>query len=218
MNSVFNNPKLLSRIKGVIQAGASIGEEISEWEKAKLPNQVFIEPIHELFGILEQKAKSQSHSPNVVCYNIALSDFDGESEFHISTDSFCSSSLLDFSKEAVRYGQTLQTESVRKVPTRRLDSMVDEGLIDLSRYNMLFVDVQGCEYKLMKGAERSLQKIDFVFVEVNFIPLYDGITLWPEFNPYMLSQGFHLVNLRPLEGSQGAQGEALYFNKNFQWK
>jgi len=33
MNSIFNNQDILKRVKGVIQVGASIGEEIPNWEE-----------------------------------------------------------------------------------------------------------------------------------------------------------------------------------------
>ena len=214
--ALFNNPKLMSRVRGVIEVGASIGEEIPEWERFSVRSQIFIEPIAELFGILENRAKQQYHKPNVKCFNLALSDIDGESDFHISTGSFCSSSLLDFSKEATRYGQTMQTAETRKVPVRRLDTLVESGEINLPDYNLLFVDVQGNEYKLMKGAEKSLSSIDFVFCEVNFVNLYQGITLWEDFKLLMLEQ-FKLVDLRKLEGSGDTQGEALFFNKNVKW-
>jgi hypothetical protein len=106
---------------------------------------------------------------------------------------------------------------VRKVPVRRLDTLVEKGVVDLSSYNMLYVDVQGNEFKLMKGAEKSLRSFDFIFCEVNFIPLYQESTLWDDFKVYMLNQGFKLVNLRKLEGSQDAQGEALFFRDDLKW-
>ena len=215
MNALFNNSKLISKVQGVIQVGASIGEEIPEWEKFRIKNQVFIEPIAELFSVLETKASQQLHKPNVKCFNAALSDFDGESDFHISTGSYCSSSLLNFSKEAIRYGLTLQTAEVRKVKVCKLDTLVELGEIVLPNYNLLFIDVQGNEFKLIKGAEKSLQAFDFIFCEVNFFPLYQEVTLWNDFKIYMIDKGFKLVNLRNLEGSSETQGEALFFRKNF---
>jgi len=216
-NALFNNPKLMARVRGAIEVGASIGEEIPEWERFKISNQIFIEPIAELFEVLEPRAKQQVHNPNVKCFNIALSDIDGESDFHISTGSYCSSSLLDFSKEAIRIGLTYQSASVRKVQVRRLDSLVESGDIHLPDYNLLFVDVQGNEFKLMKGAEKSLPSFDFVFCEVNFIQVYEGATLWGEFREYMISQGFKLLNIRTIHETSEAQGEALFINKNVKW-
>lgn len=209
----------MSRVCGVIEVGASIGEEIPDWERFSIRSQIFIEPIDELFELLNVRANQQVHKPNVKCFNIALSDFDGESDFHISSHgSYCSSSLLDFSKEAIRYGLTYKTSEVRKVQVRKLDTLVESGEINLPDYNLLFVDVQGNEFKLIKGAEKSIQSFDFVFCEVNFFPLYRNSALWEDFNVYMTKDlGFRLANLRKLEGSQGCQGEALYFNKNTKW-
>lgn len=216
-NALFNNPKLMARVKGMIEVGASIGEEIPDWERFSISSQIFIEPITELFTVLDQRAKQQVHNPNVKCFNIALSDFDGEADFHISSGSYCSSSLLDFSKEAIRYGLTYQTSAIQKVQVRKLDSMVESGEINLADYNLLFVDVQGNEFKLMKGAEKSLPSFDFIFCEVNFIPIYKGATLWAEFREYMLARDFNLLNIRTLHETSGAQGEALFINKKVKW-
>jgi FkbM family methyltransferase len=217
MNAVFNNPKLMSKVRGVIEVGASIGEEIPEWEKFKIPKQIFIEPLAELFEILENRSKQQIHKPDVKCFNIALSNFDGESDFHLSTGSTCSSSLLDFSKEAIKYGLTLQTSEVRKVKVSKLDSLIELEKISLPDYNLLFIDVQGNEFNLIKGAKKSLSSFDFIFCEVNFISLYNDSVLWKNFQPFMSENGFKLINLRNLMGSQGAQGEALFFRKDLKW-
>ncbi len=210
-NVIFNNPKILSKISGVIQVGASIGEEVPEWERYEIKNQVFIEPIPHLFPDLEARAKKQHHNPNVRCYKVALSDYDGEGDFHISSRSFCSSSLLPFHKDAVYYGQTFREYTTLKVPVKKLDTLVaEENLAVPSAYDLLYVDVQGAEHKLMLGAERTLPFFQFVFVEVNLKVLYDGVTLWDEFDRFMKQKGFRLVDFRNLEGSAGAQGEAFY--------
>jgi FkbM family methyltransferase len=217
MNVVFNNAKLCKKIKGFVQVGASIGEEIPEWSKLQVPNQIYIEPIVDLFGILQYHASRQPHNPNVKCYNIAVSDHDGVDDFHISTGSFCSSSLLDFREDAVKLGQTLQNAEIRKVTVKKIDTLVEEEKIDLNLYNMLYLDAQGCEYSIIKGAEKSISKFDFIFTEVNLIPIYKDVVLFPDLDKYVKSLGFKKVDVRIIEGSNGTQGEALYFRKDLVW-
>ena len=213
MNAVFNNPALCKRIKGVVQLGASIGEEVPEWEKHKIPYQVLIEPLPMLFPLLENVANKQPHNPQVYCYNVAVSDFDGTATFHISTGSYCSSSLLPFHREATRYGQTLQESEAIEVEVRKLDTLLSR--LDMENLNLLYMDVQGAERKVMEGLnDYHLKYFDFIFVEVNKKMLYEGVTLWHEFNQYMLDRGMKLADYRELEGSLGTQGEALYFNSS----
>lgn len=215
MNALFNNPKLMSQVRGMIEVGASIGEEIAEWEKFKISRQIFIEPISELCDILENRAKQQPHSPDLKVFRCALGNEDGVGDFHMSTGSTCSSSLLEFSKEAIRYGQTMKTSEIRKIPVWKLDTLVKNEKIDLSQYNLLFIDVQGNEHNLIRGAENSLPFFDFIFCEVNFFPLYEGVTLWDDFRAEMTQRGFRLIDIRPLEGSNSTQGEALFFSSEY---
>ncbi len=217
MNALFNNKKLCSKIRGVIIVGASIGEEIPYFSELKIPNQIYIEPIQELFSILQQKASQQQHNPKVQCFNLAISDYNGISDFHISTGSFCSSSLLPFAKEAIQYGLTLQEAEKRQVEVKKLDSIINEFVPDIYNFNLLYIDTQGNEYKVILGCSKNIQNFDIVFAEVNNIKLYDEVKLFNEFNELMKSHNFNLLNLRELEGSSKTQSEALYINGKNKW-
>jgi len=217
MNALFNNKKLCSKIRGTIVCGASIGEEIPYFSELKIQNQIYIEPIQELFSILEQRSSQQFHKPKVQCFNLAVSDYDGIGDFYISTGSFCSSSLLPFAKEAVRYGLTLQESEKRQVEVKKLDTIINKFIPDIYNYNCLYIDVQGNEYNVIKGALKYLRSFDILFVEVNNVKLYEDVKLWHEFDELVKLFRFQLLNLRELEGSQNTQSEALYINKEFKF-
>ena len=209
-NAIFNNKKLCSKINGVIQIGACIGEEIPYWEELQIQNQIFIEPIPELFKNLEILANNQVHKPNVKCFNVAISDYDGIDDFHISTGSMCSSSLLDFDKDAIKYGLTMQTSNVIKVPVYTLDTLIEQSNIDMNNFNLLYIDVQGSEYSVIKGCQKNIKNFKYVFVEVNNIKMYENVVLYDEFDKYMKNLNFKLLDYRPLEGAQFTQSECLY--------
>ena len=216
-NPIFNNPQIAKKIRGVIQAGASIGEEIPEWNTIGVKNRIFIEPIPDIFPVLVQNAKPDDKS--VFCFNVALSDYDGEADFHISTGSFCSSSLMDFTPEAKQYGDELVTERLIKVPVAKLDTLIESKNIPLENFNCLYVDVQGNEFKMLQGALKTLEKMDFLFVEVNHVEIYKDSTLWGQFSEFIKSLGWKLMTIRNHESEKNNffvtyQSEALFFNKN----
>jgi FkbM family methyltransferase len=206
------------KIRGVIQGGASIGEEIPDWDRLGVKNRVFIEPIPDLFPILEANAK-KNLTAKTWCFNVALSDFDGDAEFHISTGSFCSSSLMDFTPEAKKYGDELVTERLVTVSVRQLDTLVEKNNIPIENFNCLYLDVQGNEYKALLGAKKTLEKMDFLFVEVNHIELYQGSILWEQFHEFVKNLGWKLSTIRNHESEKNNhfvtyQSEALFFNKH----
>lgn len=217
-NPIFNNPQIAKKIRGVIECGASIGEEIPEWRKIGVKNQVYIEPIPDLFPILERNANTgKLEGDKVYCFNNAVSDFDGEADFHISTGSFCSSSLMDFTPEAKKYGDELVTEKIIKVPVVKLDTLAQK--FPVADFNCLYMDVQGNEYKALRGAENLLEQMDILFVEVNHIEIYKGSVLWGQLSEYLKSLGWKLATIRNHESESSNffvtyQSEALFFNKN----
>jgi len=232
-NPIFNNPMIAKKIRGVIQGGASIGEEIPDWDKINVKNRVFIEPIPDLFPILCNNAKMKEggkedqwgfdeihqHNTDKWCFNVALSDYDGEAEFHISTGSFCSSSLMDFTPEAKKYGDELVTERLIKVPVRKVDTLVEKYKIPLEKFNCLYLDVQGNEYKALVGAAETIKKMDFLFVEVNHVELYKDSVLWGQFSEFIKSLGWRLATIRNHESEKNNhfvtyQSEALFFNQH----
>lgn len=219
-NPIFNNPQISKKIRGVIQCGASIGEEIPDWDRIGVKPRVFIEPIPDLFPVLCKNARMiENGVGDTWCFNVAVSDEDGEADFHISTGSFCSSSLLDFTPEAKQYGNELVTQRVIKVPVRKLDSLIEENHIPIDLFNCLYIDVQGNEFNVLRGAVKTLEQMDFLFVEVNHIEIYKGTVLWGQFSEYVKTLGWKLVTIRNHESEKNNhfvtyQSEALFFNNN----
>lgn len=212
INSIFNNKFILNHTKGVIQLGASIGEENQYWVKNDINNRIFVEPISDLFPKLVENTKVDNKS--IFAFNCAISNYNGKSNFFISKDSYCSSSLLNFSPIAIKYGETLQTSRVIEVPVFTLDFLIEKNNIDINNFNMLYMDVQGNEYYVIEGATGSLKYIDFIFSEVNYVNLHEKSKLFEDFNNLINGLNFKLIDNRILHGSQGAQGEALYFSNN----
>ena len=201
-------PEYYNRVRGIVQVGAAIGEEVDEWETYEIKHQLLIEPLPDQFSKLKLRSESQHHNPDVKCLNIALSDYDGFATFYVSQDHPDSSSLLQFDRP-LAWGPGV--EKVIEVPVRRYSSLVYEEMIDPTNYNLLFLDAQGSEANLIRGADKYIQNFDYIFSEVSFVPLYKDIMLWPDFRDYVESLGFELVGMKPLNPELAhLQGEAFF--------
>lgn len=126
--------------------------------------------------------------PLVELHRVAISDMVGELEFHI-TDRRDSSSLLKPGQgQADAFG--VHAESVGMVPVRQLDEFL--ALDQLQRPVLVKIDVQGAELQVLKGFKR-LEDVDFIYVELSFVELYQGQPLFAGVSAYLEEHGFELA-------------------------
>jgi hypothetical protein len=78
------------------------------------------------------------------------------------------------------------------VSVKRLDDCVEvhalEGPV------LLKVDVQGGELAVFEGCD-SLAHVDFIYVELSFVELYEGQPLFQEVCEYLVNRGFVVAGL-----------------------
>jgi hypothetical protein len=82
--------------------------------------------------------------------------------------------------------------STTEVQLKRLDECVDVN--SLPRPILLKVDVQGGELGVFQGCDQ-LAEIDFIYVELSFVELYEGQPLFDDVSAYLISRGFVLVGV-----------------------
>jgi FkbM family methyltransferase len=85
-----------------------------------------------------------------------------------------------------------QTETV--VQGMRMDDW--RKIHNVGPIQLLWVDVQGGELDVFRGAEETLKDVKAILTEVGVHSYYEGQSLKPEIDEYLASQGF-----RELEGS-----------------
>jgi FkbM family methyltransferase len=66
----------------------------------------------------------------------------------------------------------------RWVFTKTLDALFDEH--DLSRIDLLYVDIQGAEAEMIRGGANALAKTRFLFMEAEKVEFYRGQVLRPD--------------------------------------
>ena len=173
--------------RGIIEVGAWIGNSWRLYDKYGVKNRCWIEANPETFPLLRANVP-----PEDVTINVAVCDADGEFRFMLTNNDGQSSSLLPFKRHSEVYTTVFVTHTVI-VKGRRLDTLVEEGLIDMSKYNFLFMDLQGTEYLALRGFEKNIDKIDYIVAEVNYEELYEGCMLVDDFDKYLAAWGFDKI-------------------------
>lgn len=110
------------------------------------------EPIKRVFGRLVVNLTANRHYPRVKAHNLAISDTDGEAVLNVFTGRF--TNLLT--------GASLVEKGHRKAvggepaKTLRLDTFVEEN--DISGADLIKIDVEQAERKVLAGMEEVLEK------------------------------------------------------------
>lgn len=176
----------ISTIRGIIQAGANTGQEVSLFENYT-NNIILIEPIPQLAHHL-----SQSY-PNYLVVPCALGSINAKMDLHLASNSGESSSLLKPLNHTVYYPDITFGQSI-EVPVRTFNSLIDDYKIDIDLFNVLVSDTQGYDLEAIKGFGSHIQKIDLVVAEYINSNLYENDASLEDMVSYLIPLGFELVN------------------------
>lgn len=173
----------------VFDVGANIGQYGLLIRKHGFAGTLIsFEPIPEVARVLRETARAD---PAWHVHELAITDEDGESEFHIAHMSVVSSLLVTTNVDS-------QWKPARTipVPTRRLDTFVAaEGILGDF---FLKLDVQGAEPRVLSGCAGVLDRLSGVELEMSGRELYEGESLIGEMSYRLESLGFRMVSIEPI--------------------
>ena len=168
--------------------------------------KVFLfEPYPDSVSFLQHRYQNE---PRCVVHPYALSDQSGSASLHVlnKTDS---SSLLDPAGDA---STVLQREfhEVTQTPIemRCLDEI--SSLAGLPRFDLAKIDVQGAELKVLRGCGALLERIQAIYIEVNFSSLYQDGAVFCDTHAFLEQAGFKLGFMQ--EFRRNAEGVMIYAN------
>jgi FkbM family methyltransferase len=171
--------------RGIIQLGAHHFQEAEEFVKLGIKDFVLVEPQKEAFEIMQAKC----HNLNVLAFNCAVSDFEGEADMFCDTANEGQSSSLLQPKQHIQEYPTIAFNRTEKVKVHRLENLE----FDREKYNILVMDIQGNELKALQGSGILLNTIDAIYTEVNFAELYENCVQIAELDEYLANSGFKRV-------------------------
>jgi hypothetical protein len=189
------------RINGAIHIGAHHGQEFEAYANAGITNCIFFEPLKKNFEALTRHVGDRA-----ILVNKALGSETKQIEMFVeSANRGMSSSILTPKLHTQQYPHIVFNEK-ELVEMIRLDDFP----MDAEKYNFISIDVQGYELHVFKGAEKTLQTIDYIFSEVNRDELYEGCADVTALDEYLGSFGFNRVET---SWAGGTWGDAFYLKK-----
>ena len=190
-------------ITGLIHVGANRGSEYRSYCERTHGPLLYVEAIPEM---AEHVRRILEPSRPHVMRQAVVSDVAGEAvTFHVASNNGGSSSLLAPGRHAELY-PWITFDTTLELVTERLDDLVAERP-ERETYNVLVLDVQGAELKVLRGALDLLASVDAVFTEVSSEPLYEGGCTFLEVTNLLARAG---LVFRAAEMNAEGWGDAFY--------
>ena len=188
-----------SGVQQIIIVGAHFGNEVLPMLR-KYPEVKFhlFEASPRYINTLNKRFASEQR---VRIHGCAVSDSDGTSTF-FETNLDGSGSLLQVGDLARDIYGAKPAESY-SVETTRLDTHARMNGYAHEMIACLWMDVQGAEMRVLRGARDMLTRTHSVFTEISIVsPLYEGGAMFHELEEYLRGFGFQVVSI----GTDAANG------------
>jgi FkbM family methyltransferase len=188
----------------VIDIGAYAGEFMSGLTRiCDVSRAILVEPLPAFASLLRCNSRFRSFRIE----ECGISDFDGEMEiqYYPSAPYISSALKLDLSIQGIADVARGEPRTI-KCPARRLDTLV-KAERELLQVDLLKIDVQGLEHKVIAGAQTMLSRTESVLTEVSFRPVYRGSSDFFEVYRMLNELGFRLMALEP--SHRAGNGEVL---------
>jgi FkbM family methyltransferase len=162
------------------------------------------EPLPAALEALRERASGDAR---IAVIPAAVSEADGSAEFHVSSNSGESSSLLDFGSHSRLFPEVRMRETIR-VRTRRLDSALREEGLDPPE--AVIIDVQGAELQVLRSFGTALlDRVRLIYSEVSTEPVYAGSGLLSDVEA-LLANRFVNIGFAPMRADIPMHGNAVF--------
>jgi len=196
--------KYNKEINNLVQVGAHFGQEIKYFEQYNFENIYLFEPNQQAVQVLESKVINLK---NIKIFPYALGNVNEVGSMYYSIENDGQSSSL------------LEPELHKIIqPSINFNEKV---LIDIKKFNdlginnidFLIMDVQGFELEVIKGFEKKLDDLKFIYTEVNRDNLYKENVLVRDLDSYLLAKGFIRI-WTSWRTADMPWGDALYIKRS----
>ena len=143
-----------------------------------------------------QRLRARYPKANVI--EAALGVGEGPRDLYLTHAAACSSLLPPDPTIVAKYlePRDFDVDRVQSVQIEEARALIERGVLEAASY--LKIDVQGTECEVLEGFGSYLTNVVAMELEVNFVPLYQGMKLFHELHHYLSEHGFGLVALKPL--------------------
>lgn len=198
-----------SNLRTVVDVGANVGQWSTMLLDLVTPEKLIIiepqpaasEKLRQMFGKL----------PRVELHRCAIGDHAGTATLRITRDTTGASVLTPRREMTELVGSNWSVASEIEVPMTTLDALLKK----YDEISLLKIDVQGFEKAVLAGAGEVLQKTDFLLIELNYMPQYEGGSWFGEVHEILTrDHSFLLADAsKPLRlNGRASMSDGLYVN------
>ena len=203
----------LSPIQSVLQVGASGGQEISLFVANGVRHAAMVEPLDYPFSVLCANAKNIE---NYLPIQSLVGARDGEQvELFVASNDGQSSSILKPAQHLSAF-PTVTFDDKIQCTSYTLDTIVRSVKTNHTHfpehYDLIYVDVQGAELEVFKGANQCLLNSRFVFTEIGLGGGYEGDVSYIKLIGFLNAYGYDLIQLE-INPNHG-YGDALFVRRH----
>ena len=127
-----------------------------------------------------EKFKEKINEERCKLWELAISNIDGETSFHLSggkdpygkMDDWDQSSSIKNPKKHLEKFPWCKFDKEIKVKTRRLDTWAENNMI--GNIDFIWADVQGAERELIEGGLKVLNNTNYLYIEFYDEEMYEG--------------------------------------------
>jgi FkbM family methyltransferase len=178
----------------IFDVGAHRGETAKTFTEAFPDADLYcFEPFAESFEVLK---KNKLAYPRASLINVGLSDSSSVQQFNVNVGSPTNSLLALDSRAAKTWSHSELAPSRQEAcQFYTLDDFLTQQGIE--RVDLLKIDVQGAEYRVLQGGASSLSagRVRVLYLEIILEPTYVGQWATGQYLSYLESMGFRLVGL-----------------------
>lgn len=199
---------------GVLQVGASYGQEMKEFLENGIRAGVFVEPLPEPYQYLANTCRSL---PNFVAVNTVCAETSGKVvDFHVASNGGMSSSMLQ-PVNHLKVNPNVLFPGVVQLVTSTVDEVMallrSQGHATVAdSLDLMYLDCQGSEFQVFRGASRTLPQFKYIYTEVMRNEMYAGQVPFLNYCHFFESIGFTLNDV--YFGHPEQTGNALFIRKD----
>lgn len=210
LDELFTNNNL--DIRGLIHIGSHYGQEYEAFRGHGCKNFLMFEPVSCTYEkLIEHIQNCGTEGVKVVTENCALGREDKDNlTLYIDNKQQASTTALKPVKHLELYPDILFEETI-EVPQTSLDNYFKESKdVNIKNFNMINIDVGGYELEVFKGAEESLNHIDYIMTEVNREEMYENTCRIEHLDEYL--GGYNFIRVATT-WPNSMWGDAFYIKK-----
>jgi FkbM family methyltransferase len=201
--------------QAVLQVGASYGQEMNEFVENGIRGGVFVEPLPEPFAHLARSCAMLA--PSFIPVNALCAETGGRRlTFHVASNVGMSSSILAPGTHLSVNPQVHFTHDIELVSStvdELLQRLAEQGQgVVTGALDLLYMDCQGAEFQILRGAARSLPQFKYIYTEVMRNELYQGQVPFLSYCHFLEAVGFTLNDV--YFGYPQQAGNALFIRKD----